>query len=45
MKIERINITIPATKNKHRPYLYNEMTELINKNYINREFKDIKFMR
>ena len=40
MKIQRINVVIPTSLNKHRKYLYNEMLDLMNRYKFGGEFKN-----
>ena len=40
MKIPRVNITIPTIHNKHRPYLYNEMLDMMNVHHFGGEFRN-----
>lgn len=39
MKVNRINLTIPLAKNKHRPYICNEILALMNRYHFGGEFR------
>ena len=40
MKVERINVLIPTSENKHRKYLYNEMLDMMNNHKFGGEFRN-----